>query len=186
MLIVVGSTNASKLESVRLSLPHVFPNLPASSITIEGLSVASGVSAQPMTDVETQAGALSRARSALSAAREKGLDPDYAVGLEGGVGEVGGVYMECGWIAVVDARDEARVGWGTSARFQLCEKIVQRLKAGEELAEVMDDLSGLVDVRSGQGAMGLVTNGAVKRAEAYSTGVIFAFAKFISNRIFWE
>jgi non-canonical (house-cleaning) NTP pyrophosphatase len=32
---------------------------------------------------------------------------------------------------------------------------MQRLLKGEELSDVMDDLSGRVDVRSGDGAMGM-------------------------------
>jgi len=46
------------------------------------------------------------------------------------------------------------MGVGTSARYELAPAIVARLRAGEELAEVMDALTGQTDVRSQAGAMG--------------------------------
>ena len=50
---------------------------------------------------------------------------------------------------------KGKTGWGSSGRFELSPKIMHRLLGGhEELAEVMDDLSGQTDVRSGEGAMG--------------------------------
>lgn len=75
---------------------------------------------------------------------------------------------------------------GSSGRFRLSDKIVNRLITGEELAEVMDDLSGLKDVRSTDGAMGLITNGHVSRDVAYSHGVFFAFGQHISDPVYWD
>ena len=49
------------------------------------------------------------------------------------------------------------MGVGTSARYELAPPIVARLRAGEELAEVMDTLTGQTDVRSQGGAMGAST-----------------------------
>jgi non-canonical (house-cleaning) NTP pyrophosphatase len=119
-------------------------------------------------------------------------------------------------ICVVDR--EGRLGWGSSARFELSAKLVAMLKEGKELADVIDEVSGQSDVRSNEGAMGVVTNGNLtvhtqhltqialapsslahprnllthahmfdkQRAEAYSHGVWFAFAPFVSPRKYWE
>lgn len=54
---------------------------------------------------------------------------------------------------------EGRLGWGSSARFELSAKLVAMLKEGKELADVIDEVSGKSDVRSNEGAMGIVTNG---------------------------
>jgi len=50
----------------------------------------------------------------------------------------------------------------------------------------MDAITGLHDVRSDQGAMGILTNGLLPRAHCYQHGIIFAFAPFISNKKFWS
>jgi non-canonical (house-cleaning) NTP pyrophosphatase len=89
-------------------------------------------------------------------------------------------------IAVLEP-STGRIGVGSSARFELASKrIIARLQAGEELATVMDDLTGKEDVRSNEGAMGVLTCGAIPRDRAYMDGVIFAFAKFVSPAQFWD
>jgi hypothetical protein len=40
------------------------------------------------------------------------------------------------------------MGMGSSARFEISEKIIAKLQQGKELAEVMDELTGKTDVRS--------------------------------------
>jgi len=80
-----------------------------------------------------------------------------------------------------------KTGLGSSGRFELSSKIMKCIiQDGKELADVMDDLSGQVDVRSGEGAMGLLTQGCVPRDVAYTHGVYFAFAPFISDPIYWN
>ena len=55
--------------------------------------VASGVSDQPMSEEETKQGAENRAKAAAAAFAQAGESgPDFAVGLEGGVGRCGEGY----------------------------------------------------------------------------------------------
>jgi non-canonical (house-cleaning) NTP pyrophosphatase len=100
-----------------------------------------------MTDDETIRGAQNRAKAALDAH----ADAVFGVGLEGGINKLGDRWYEGGWIAVTDR--SGNWGLGSTARFELSHKIVSQILAGKELAEVIDELSGLTDVRSGQGAM---------------------------------
>lgn len=79
-----------------------------------------------------------------------------------------------------------RIGFGTSGRFELSGKIMREINGGKELAQVMDELTGEKDVRSGAGAMGILTNGLLNRAEAYDSGIVFAFAPFISDEKYWK
>jgi hypothetical protein len=74
----VGSENAAKLNSVKQVVVKVFVDC---DISIVGVSVDSGVAAQPKSAEETQKGALTRAKSALSSVS----DAHYGIGLEGGV-----------------------------------------------------------------------------------------------------
>jgi len=184
MEIAVGTQNAAKLKAVQLAIDQLktLPSWPAgaNTIKIEPVKVASAVSAQPMSDDETMRGAIARARAALDATPAA----TFGIGLEGGVQEICGRWLECGFIAVVE-RASGRVGLGTSARYELSAKIVARLQQGEELSQVIDDLSGQDDVRSSQGAMGILTMGLLPRDVCYAQGVIFAFAPFISGSHFW-
>ncbi|KAJ3092627.1 hypothetical protein HK102_005119 [Quaeritorhiza haematococci] len=89
--------------------------------------------------------------------------------------------------AALEEWPEAHFGLGTSGRFELSSKIMARLLTGkEELADVIDDLSGQTDVRSNAGAMGILTAGILNRDEAYMHGIFFAFAPFISDRRYWK
>lgn len=181
MRFAVGSKNPAKLSAVRLAAAKVFPG--GEEHAVEGVSAPSGVSDQPKSAEESMRGATNRARAALAADAEA----DYGVGLEGGIEKVGDQWFECGWIAVVRRSDGGRqVGLGTSARFQISQKVAAELFAGRELADVVDELSGKSDVRSSQGMMGIVTNGVLPRAECYEHGVIMAFAPFVSPAQYWD
>jgi inosine/xanthosine triphosphatase len=197
MRFAVGTKNKAKLDSVRIALSRCkFVNTalgpePSSDggesdghdlHEVIGVTTESNVSAQPFSAAETRQGALNRARGAL----ELVPDADFGIGLEGGVekAESDDTYFECGWMCVVE-RKTGRIGWGSSARFVLDGALVQQLKAGKELATVMDEMTGETDVRSGLGAMGILTGGALGRADAYSHGLIFAFAPFLSPNKYW-
>jgi non-canonical (house-cleaning) NTP pyrophosphatase len=82
---------------------------------------------------------------------EAHADALFGVGLEGGINKLGDRWYEGGWIAVTDRA--GAWGIGSTAKFELSKKIVDQLLAGKELAEVIDEISGLTDVRSSQGAM---------------------------------
>lgn len=174
MLIVLGSENKAKLRACQMVVDRLFPG--ASILCIK---VPSGVSDQPKSDEETMRGAVNRARAAREA-----HDADFGIGMEGGYQQIGGQHFECGWMAVIDR--EGRVGLGTSARFELSQKIHERLEAGLELADVIDEIAGRSDIRNQEGAMGVLTNGHLPRDMAYSHGLLFAFGRFVSDARFWE
>jgi inosine/xanthosine triphosphatase len=193
----VGTANRAKVECVRSVVDRAFPAggdagdddgggdaSGADRHTFIAMAVESGISAQPMTGDETMRGAFNRATNALAAEPTA----DFGVGLEGGLEQVGGRNFECGWICVIEAGAGGRVGWGSSARFEMSDKILGKMAAeGKELGEVMDELSGGSDVRQGLGAMGVLTGGHLGRAEAYAHGLLFALAPFLSSReLYWD
>jgi inosine/xanthosine triphosphatase len=100
-----------------------------------------------MSDEESILGATNRAKAALA----QHADAAFGVGMEGGLHKLSDRWYECGWIAVVDKA--GKVGLGSSARFECSKKIVDEILKGKELADVIDELTGLQDVRSSQGAM---------------------------------
>lgn len=133
-----------------------------------------------MTDDETMTGATNRAKGAIA----KHPEARFGVGLEGGIQKTGDRYFESCWVVVSDAA--GKLGIGCSAKFELSSKFMGPILAGEELATVIDRLSGEKDVRSNLGAMGIVTNGALARTESMTHGVIFAFGPFVSDARYWD
>lgn len=166
-LIAVGSTNPAKVSAVIAVARRVWPDA-----CVRGIDVPSGVSEMPMSDEELRRGALERAKRARAA-----LDADLGLGLEGGVARHGDLYFVCGWVATVDRG--GHVGLGATGRVLLPDDIARRLREGDSLGEIMDELSGQTDSRTGPGAIGILTAGLVTRAEAFQQAVAFSLAPFL-------
>jgi inosine/xanthosine triphosphatase len=177
--IAIGSENPSKLRAAHLACTRIFPD---TSYVLLSSSVPSGVSPQPLSLQETMQGALNRAQAALA----HFPTADYGIGMEGGLECIDSDWFECGWMAVVE-RKSGRHAFGSTARVYVGKGVVEQLVVHhKELSEVVDEMTMQNDVRSKEGFMGIVTNGALKRDECYMHGIIFAFAPFISNPKYWE
>lgn len=174
MRVAVGSTNPIKVEAVGEVFRRAF-----GEVEVKGTEVVSGVPAQPFRAGEMVRGATNRAKRAL-----RMLGADYGVGIEGGVAEFGGRWYNLGFVAIVDRR--GRVGTGTSGWFECPGEILQELKKGRELGEVMDELTGRRDTKRHEGAIGIFTRGAVDRRALYEHAVWMALARFLSPEFFDE
>jgi inosine/xanthosine triphosphatase len=178
LTIHVGSVNEAKLLAVRQSAALMFPEM---AINVCGEKAASLVSAQPMSDPETIQGAMNRAREVKTLYP----DSDFWVGIEGGVEKLQDTYFESGWVVVLK-KNNPQVGYGSSGRYEVSHKMVEMIKTGKELGDVIDEIMGMNDLKSTSGAMGLVTNGLVDRHVAYIHGILFAFGKFVSDEKLWK
>ena len=175
MKIVVGSTNAAKIRAAQIAVDKLFPGT-----KVKGVEVPSGVSNQPKTSEDSFQGAIERAKNAM-----KKTKADYAIGMEGGMYQIGKRWFEGGWTAVVDKK--GNLGLGTSAHWKVPNKIAKELLAGKELRDVVIELSGNPNIyQEEKGVMGLISNKHLPRDLAYSHGIIFAFGPFISDPIFWD
>ncbi|HRQ38308.1 MAG TPA: inosine/xanthosine triphosphatase [Chloroflexota bacterium] len=172
MRIAVGSTNPVKVTAVTTHITHIWPEA-----QVIPVAVPSGVSAMPMSDAETIAGAQNRARAAREA-----VNADVGIGLEGGVHpEPFGLVLQ-GWVAIVAA--DGRTGLGGCARLPLPEHIARRVQNGEELGHVMDDVLNDHNTKQKGGAVGALTNNLVVRGEAFATAVAYALAPFVSPDLY--
>lgn len=172
MKIAVGSTNPIKVTAVTTHVLHLWPDAEVISLV-----VPSGVSAMPMNDAETIAGAYNRARAAQEA-----LQADMGIGLEGGVHpEPFGLVLQ-GWVAVVAS--DGRTGLGGCARLPLPEHIAQRVHHGEELGQVIDEILADRNTKQKGGAVGALTHNLVVRGEAFATAVAYALAPFVSPHLY--
>ena len=167
MFVGVGSGNPVKVAAVEDALGGRF------DARVESAPVESGVSEQPFGEEETIEGAENRARQAVCSG-------DLGVGLEGGVADVAGtdgLYLIM-WAAVTDGET---MGHGAGPRIQLPESVARRIRDGEELGPVMDDLLGEDDVAKNQGAAGALTDGIIDRQEALEHAVAGALAPFVTE-----
>jgi inosine/xanthosine triphosphatase len=166
-LVAVGSTNPVKLAAVQAVIGQLWP-----AACVTALAVDPGVPDQPLSDEEMVAGAQARAVAARVA-----LDADLGVGLEGGVHRSPWGLLLTGWVAVVDR--SGRRGLGSGGRLPLPPVLVGPVLAGEELGPAMDRLAGQHDTRRGPGAVGILTNGLVRRDEAFRVAMAYAMASFL-------
>ncbi len=175
MRIAVGTTREPKLAGVRAALERLAAlPWPADAVELVPVEVASGQADPPLSASATVAGARARARSALRAVPGAGL----ALGLEGGVEVLGREPLAAVLRNWAVAWDGAREGLGSSAGIVLPEQVAAAVVAGEDLATVIDRWAAQDDVRSRQGAFGVLTAGVVNRADAFVQAVLTALAPF--------
>jgi inosine/xanthosine triphosphatase len=164
----VASTNPVKIQAALNGFRGMFPG---ESFTVEGVSVSSGVSDQPMSDAETLSGALNRARNA----REQMPRADYWAGIEGGCEEKHGSLWAFAWVVIL-SRD--RMGRGRTGAFALPDEIAQLVRQGVELGEADDRVFGRSNSKQGNGAVGILTADLIDRTRYYEHAVALALIPF--------
>ncbi len=173
MKVVVGSKNPVKISATRSAFSHYFEN-----VEVVGVEVKSGVSHQPVGN-ETFKGAFNRAMTLKNS-----IEGDFFVGIEGGVSRISGVWFSFGAVCIVDKN--LRVGWGTSPMFTLPDFIVEKLLAGVELGDVMDELLNDHNSKQKQGAIGYLSKGIIDRAKLYESGIIMALVPFLNEEWYFR
>jgi inosine/xanthosine triphosphatase len=184
--IVVASNNPVKIQAALNGFNRIFPD---ETFEATALEVPSGVSRQPGSDEETLRGARNR----VAEARKRAPEADYWIGLEGGVGpsRVGMGEVDSGdkiaemtayaWIVVqsIDQTGESRTG-----AFTLPKAVADLVREGKELGEADDQVFGQTNSKQASGAIGLLTGGAVDRAQLYEQGVILALVPFKNPELY--
>jgi len=160
--VAVGSLNKAKLKAARQIIFQIWPDA-----VCKGVDVDSGISAMPMSDEEARQGAINRA----AAAREV-LAADLGLGMEGSVSQEDGVMYLTGWVAVTCANGQ--VSLASCGRLPLPESVARRVRAGEELGPIIDELSGQQHSRENLGAVGFLTDGLVPRDMIFSVALAYA------------
>ena len=168
--IVVASHNPVKIGAVKDAFNTQFPE---AELKLSPVSVASGVSDQPMTDEETRRGARNRVSNAKSAMP----DADFWVGLEGGLETYDGQLLASAWMVI-----EGRSGFISETRTATLPlpPAVQRLvREGLELGDANDQVFSTVNSKQAGGAYGLLTDGKYTRQGIYSQTLVLALIPFV-------
>jgi inosine/xanthosine triphosphatase len=170
MRVIVGSTNPVKIQAARQGFEQMFPEV---TWEVTGVSVASGVSDQPMGDDETLRGALNRAE----AVRQAHPEADYTVGIEGGCGdEPDGSMTVFAWI-VVESK-HGKIGRSKTGLAYLPDEVAVLIRAGLELGDADDKVFGRSNSKQQNGSIGLLTGDVVQRDLYYTQSVIMALIPF--------
>ncbi|GAB2637354.1 inosine/xanthosine triphosphatase [Vibrio panuliri] len=167
--VIVASLNPAKIAAVESAFKATFPS---QDFHFQGISVASDVAAQPMSNQETYQGARNRVKNAKLAA-----NGDFYVGLEGGVEE--GVTFA--WMVIESAthRGESR-----SAGMMLPPNVAAQLSAESELGDIMDKEFDTHNIKQKGGAIGLLTKHQLTRSSVYHQALILALIPFANLELY--
>ncbi len=167
--VVVASKNPAKLQAVQDAFARVFPD---EQFEIEGVSVDSGVSDQPMSDDETFRGAANRVKNASAVVP----DADFYVGLEGGLEKMGDELLAFAWMVVLSG--DGILGKSRTSAFVLPQQVAELIHAGKELGEADDIVFGTANSKQQNGAVGILSNNVVTRSSYYSEALVLALIPF--------
>lgn len=206
--VAVGSSNPAKIRSVQQALEQLIDVKNGGvALALEGFSVASGVSDQPMQDAETKEGAKNRALASFEAFKEShnGDEPNLAIGLEGGLEDQDGDLACMAWMAVYGKRSddvlrciskvaesseytiEDTYSWGLAktASFVLPPKVTKLIKEdGMELGDADDKVFSRIKGKHGSGTVGILTNSLIDRSKYYEHALILAMVPWIRPDVY--
>jgi inosine/xanthosine triphosphatase len=177
MLILLGSTRPAKVDGARdaiAAIAGVVPTFGRATFRAQDLG---GVGPRmPMSRAAIIEGARTRATALVGQLREAG--GGYAIGLEGGLDPlvVAGEEQHLleTWAAVTDG---TRWSVGSGGTVIVPRHVIDRVRAGEELGDVIDGLAA-APVRGTRGAWGVLTRDLISRRDAFRTAVVSACAPF--------
>ncbi|MDO8503853.1 MAG: inosine/xanthosine triphosphatase [bacterium] len=173
--IVIASKNPVKIKATLSAFKKMFPD---EKFVIEGISILSGVSDQPMSDSETFQGAWNRAKNAS----RQTPNADFWVGIEGGIEEKNSEMEAFAWV-VVESSDN-KLGKGKTGTFLLPSKIVALIKQGKELGEATDIVFGRTNTKQEGGTVGILTDNVVDRTKYYTQAIVIALIPFKNRALY--
>ena len=149
--------------------------------------VETSVPAMPLTDWQLMQGARERALGARESLHSRRLEADIYVGLEGGFHSVSiegewHTFLR-GWAFAIDNGD--RSAFGAAPSISVPPHIVKIVVEGRrELGLVIDEVTGGRDIRSKQGAWGVLSRDLVTRSMSFEVALVAAFAPFYNPKLY--
>jgi inosine/xanthosine triphosphatase len=185
--IALGSSRAAKIMAVRAAIARIATvDAGWRDAGVVARSVETNAPAMPLTDWELMNGARERALAVRSLLVEQRLETDLYVGLEGGFHSISvegewHTFLR-GWAFVTDGE---RGSFGMSPSISVPDRIVKDVIQGkQELEIVIDEVAGARDVRSKQGAWGVLSRDLLTRSMSFEAALIAAFAPFYNPALY--
>jgi inosine/xanthosine triphosphatase len=185
--IALGSDRAAKIMAVRASVVRVAAIDPGwANANVVARRVETSIPAMPLTDWQLMQGARERALAARDSLQSRRLEADIYVGLEGGFHSVS---IEGEWHTFLRgwayATDGERGAFGAAPSISVPHHIVKGVVEGRrELGMVIDEVAGGRDIRSKQGAWGVLSRDLVTRSMSFEIALIAAFAPFYNPKLY--
>jgi inosine/xanthosine triphosphatase len=185
--IALGSDRAAKIMAVRATVARIATIDPEwANAHVVARQVESGVPAMPLTDWQLMQGARERAFAVRENLKKRRLEADVYVGLEGGFHSISvdgewHTFLR-GWAYATDGSTSA---FGAAPSITVPPSIVKSVVEGRrELGLVIDEVAGARDVRSKQGAWGVLSKDLVTRSMSFELALIAAFAPFYNSKVY--
>ena len=185
--IALGSERAAKIMAVRASIARIAEvDSRWRDATVVARRVETNAPAMPLTDWELMSGARERALTVRTLLIEQKLETDLYVGLEGGFHSISvegewHTFLR-GWAYVTDGFTGS---FGMSPSIAVPPAIVKSVIEGkQELGLVIDEVAGARDVRSRQGAWGVLSRDLLTRSMSFEAALIAAFAPFYNPQLY--
>src|SRR5215212_9962666 len=186
--IALGSDRAAKIMALRASVARIAAIDPDwANVNVVARRVETSAPAMPLTDWQLMEGARERALAVRDSLNSRRLEADIYVGLEGGFHSIsiGGEWHTFlrGWAYATDGEDKA--AFGAAPSISVPPEIVKRVVQGRsELGAVIDEVTGGRDIRSKQGAWGVLSRDLVTRSMSFELALIAAFAPFYNPKLY--
>ena len=185
--IALGSDRAAKIMSVRAAIGRVAEvDSRWADVSVVARKVQTDAPAMPLNDWQLMSGARQRALAVRDILVQQKLAADLYVGLEGGFHSIQlegewHTFLR-GWAFVTDG---SRGSFGMSPSISVPDAIVESVVKGKrELGEVIDEVAGMRDVRSRQGAWGVLSRDLLTRSMSFEAALIAAFAPFYNGPMY--
>ena len=176
MKVLIGTKNPGKIEGAKQAFEKYF-----NDVEVEGISVSSGVSDQPINE-EIFQGAKNRVKNLKEYAIKNNLEADYYVASEAGITDLLGSWIDINAVVVEDKNGVQSIG--TSQGFQIPEKYVDEIKQ-TELGKVMDRLFNGQNLGKGKGGISYLTKDVVSRIELTKNAFVMALISHINGDL-WK
>jgi inosine/xanthosine triphosphatase len=185
--IALGSDRAAKIMAVRASISRVAQiDSSWNKANVVARAVTTSLPAMPLTDWQLMQGARERALAVREVLAERRLQADLYVGLEGGFHSIS---LEGEWHTFLRgwayATDGENGYFGAAPAITVPKSIVKSVIEGRrELGLVIDEVAGARDVRSRQGAWGVLSRDLVTRSLSFELALVAAFAPFYNSALY--
>lgn len=173
MFVTVGSQSSYKIDAVADAAALVFSQREV-PVTVNGISCQSGVSDQPMSNLESILGARTRAAAAINAPGSS-----LGVGIENGLDLIDGIWFATTWIV---ARTAAGCeGIASTVHRPVPTEIMTQVLAGHELSHAVE-IAIPASIRAQyHGLIGIITQGRLNRHDILRDGIVVAMSHCISQ-----
>jgi inosine/xanthosine triphosphatase len=149
-------------------------------------AVTTNIPAMPLTDWQLMEGARERALAVRDLLMNQHLEAEIYVGMEGGFHSIS---IEGEWHTFLRgwayATDGKKAAFGAAPSITVPESLARKVIEGRtELGLVIDEVAGKHDVRSRQGAWGVLSKDLVTRSMSFELALIGALAPFYNSALY--